>query len=72
MDKDVSGTFSALLQEDRRFPPPPQFAEQANVRDAGVYEEARRDPEGYWAEQAKQVGWFTTYQRVLGWKFPWC
>ena len=71
MDKDVSGTFSALLQEDRRFPPPSQFADQANVGDVEVYARASRDPDAYWAEQAKQVDWFTPYQQVLEWNAPW-
>ena len=37
-----TGNIDALLQEDRRFPPPEGFAKHANIRDAAVYEE----PEG--------------------------
>ena len=39
-----TGAFEALLQEDRAYPPPPDFAAQANIADPGVYDEARRDP----------------------------
>ncbi|HEV7216516.1 MAG TPA: acetate--CoA ligase [Chloroflexota bacterium] len=66
-----SGTFSALLQEDRRFPPPSQFTAQANVASTDVYERARRDPDAFWAEQAQQLEWFSPYQRVLEWDAPW-
>ena len=44
--------LDSLLQEDRTFPPPPEFAAQANARDAGVYARADADPEAYWAEWA--------------------
>ena len=39
-----TGAFEALLQEDRTYPPPPDFAAQANIADPAVYDEARRDP----------------------------
>ena len=53
----ASGTKSTtaletFAQEDRKFPPPPDFAAQANARDPGIYQRAERDLEGFWAEQA--------------------
>jgi acetyl-CoA synthetase len=53
----ASGTRSTtaletFAREDRTFPPPPQFAAQANANDPGIYERAERDLEGVWAEQA--------------------
>ncbi|MDK2463265.1 MAG: acetyl-coenzyme A synthetase N-terminal domain-containing protein, partial [Candidatus Korarchaeota archaeon] len=30
-----------------------------------VYERSMRDPEGFWAEQAKRLDWFKTWDRVL-------
>ena len=39
-----TGAFEALLQEDRTYPPPPDFAAHANIADPGVYDEARRGP----------------------------
>ena len=44
----VSPEIDALLREDRAFPPAEAFRGQANVRDAGVYERAAKDPEGFW------------------------
>src|SRR4051794_271016 len=66
-----SGAFEALLQEERRYPPPPEFQAQANVRDAAVYQEAANDLEGFWARAAESLDWFRRWDRVLEWDAPW-
>ena len=54
----MSETLENLLQEDRRFAPPPSFVSQANAR-PGIHDEAGADPEAFWMEQAKQrITWF--------------
>ena len=64
-------TIQALLREDRTFPPPPDFARSAVVRDPEVYERARRDPEGFWAELAeRELTWSRKWDRVLEWDLP--
>jgi acetyl-CoA synthetase len=63
--------IDALLQENRRFPPPPEFAANAVVRDASVYQRAHDDPEGFWAEAAARLDWFTPWDKVLEWNAPW-
>ncbi|MCE2465563.1 MAG: acetate--CoA ligase [Dehalococcoidia bacterium] len=65
-----SQNIDALLTEDRRFPPPPAFQEQANVNDPGVYEEAAKDPEGFWARFAEELHWFKKWDKVLEWDPP--
>ena len=67
---EQSSTIEALLQEDRLFPPPEEFAQQAVANDAGIYERAAQDPEGFWAEQAKELHWFKPWDRVLQWDPP--
>ena len=62
--------IETLLDEQRRFTPPSGFAAQAHVRTTDIYERARRDPEGYWAEWAKQLDWSRPWDRVLEWKPP--
>ena len=62
--------IETLLDEQRRFPPPDSFNAQAHVRDATPYERGRRDPEGYWAEWAKQLEWIQPWTQVLEWKPP--
>ncbi|MBN9325835.1 MAG: acetyl-coenzyme A synthetase, partial [Cellulomonas sp.] len=56
-----------LLTEDRRFPPSPEFAAQANAtRD--LYAWANADPEGSWAEQARLLlSWSTPFTQTLDW-----
>jgi len=56
--------------EERRFPPPEGFAAQAVVSDPSVYERARSDFEGFWAEQARQLDWFDDWHTVLEWEPP--
>jgi acetyl-CoA synthetase len=64
------GDIDALLREDRVFEPPPAFRDQANVRDASVYEEADRDPEAFWARFASELEWMAPWSRVLEWDPP--
>jgi acetyl-CoA synthetase len=64
-------SLSALLDERRTFPPSEEFKRRATWNDPAIYDRAAKDPEGYWAEQAKNLDWFTPWQRVLEWKAPW-
>jgi len=63
--------FDALLQEKRTFPPSEAFWRQANVSDPVIYERARRDLEGFWAEEAKFLDWFEPWTKTLDWNAPW-
>ena len=67
---EQTGNIEALLQEDRRFPPPEEFARRANVSDPRVYEEAEKDLEGFWARFAEELHWFKKWDRVLEWDPP--
>ncbi|CAI8034949.1 Acetyl-coenzyme A synthetase [Geodia barretti] len=64
------GGIETLLQEDRTFPPPESFAQNANIKDPGVYEEARKDPEAFWARFAGELDWFQEWDQVLDWNPP--
>ena len=55
----------ARLLEVESFPPPAQFREQALLNDPAVYEQAARDPEGWWASQAEELDWSEPFSRVL-------
>jgi acetyl-CoA synthetase len=66
-----AATIEALYAEDRTFPPPPEFAKQANFNDPAIYERAASDPEAFWAGQAKDLlTWFTPWETVLDWQPP--
>ena len=54
-----------LLQEDRLFPPPPEFATQA-VGTADLYAEADEDFVAYWVRQAKErITWYKEPTKAL-------
>jgi acetyl-CoA synthetase len=63
------GTLSNLLKEDRRFEPPAELAEHANLKQE-AYERAASDREAFWAEQAERLSWDQTWDRVLDWDAP--
>lgn len=48
------------------YPPSAEFAAAANV-DAGVYERAAQDRDGFWAEQADRLHWHRRWDQVLDW-----
>ena len=60
-------TLSALLKEDREFPPDPRFAAQANGT-ADLFDEANADRDAFWARQARErISWDTDFEQVLDW-----
>jgi acetyl-CoA synthetase len=62
--------LSALLHEDRIFEPPAEFRAKAIVKDATAYEEAERDPEGFWGRFASELEWSRKWTSVLDWSNP--
>jgi acetyl-CoA synthetase len=61
------GGLENLLSEDRRFPPSPEFAAQANAT-ADTYSWANADRPAFWAEQARDLlDWSTPFEEVLDW-----
>lgn len=64
--------FANLLNEERRFPPPPAFAAKAVTNDQSLYERAAEDYEGYWEDRAKELEWFEPWEKVMDWKPPHC
>jgi len=63
-NEQLEAELASLLQVER-FAPPDTFREHAVLKDAAVYEQAARDPEGWWAEQAERLDWFQRWNRVL-------
>ncbi len=66
----MADTIEALLHEERRFPPDEQFRRQAHWNDPAIYQRARQDPEGFWAEMAGGLDWYRPWERVLEWNCP--
>jgi acetyl-CoA synthetase len=53
------------LLDVETFDAPEQFAADAVVSDPSVYDEAERDPQGFWAKQARELDWFDEWDTVL-------
>jgi acetyl-CoA synthetase len=63
--------LEVLLRDEDRFSPPEEFVEQAEFTDPSIYEEADKDPEGWWERWAKELDWFEPWETVLDWNPPW-
>ncbi|MCX8140641.1 MAG: acetate--CoA ligase [Thermogemmata sp.] len=65
-----AATIESVLKETRLFPPPEEFVRQARINPQEyqrLHEWAERDPDGFWAEQAKILDWFAPWTQVLDW-----
>jgi acetyl-CoA synthetase len=63
----VSKGIDTLLLEERRYPPPPDFARQANAGPE-IYD---LPFEEFWAREARErVTWFEPFETVLEWDAP--
>jgi acetyl-CoA synthetase len=74
MAKSSGGQVKTVMQEERLFPPPADFAAQARIGSQAAYEalwkEAAADIEGFWGRLAGELRWFKPFTKVLDWKEP--
>ena len=64
-------TIADFYNEERTFPPPPEFLANALVTDRAMWDEATADYEAFWARQARElVTWFEDFDTVLDWQLP--
>ncbi|MDQ1401821.1 MAG: acetyl-CoA synthetase [Actinomycetota bacterium] len=63
-------TIEDYYLEERSFPPPPEFAETALVRDRSLYDQAEKDYQAFWADQAAALTWTKPWDTVLEWDLP--
>ncbi|HEV7798969.1 MAG TPA: acetate--CoA ligase [Pyrinomonadaceae bacterium] len=70
----ITTNIESLQQEDRVFPPPPEFSAQAHIKSMAELEklrvEASADPENFWARMAEELHWFKKWDTVLKWEPP--
>ncbi|HWE50353.1 MAG TPA: acetate--CoA ligase [Bryobacteraceae bacterium] len=75
MSPQSSNDIQSTLNEQRVFPPPPEFSAKARIKSMAdyerLYEEADRDPEGFWGKIAGELEWFKPWTKVLEWDLPW-
>ena len=67
-------SLESLLKENRTFPPKKEFSNKAHISSIEkykeLYKESLKDPEKFWAEQAKKLHWFKPWKKVLDWQEP--
>jgi acetyl-CoA synthetase len=66
--------ITSVLKEARIFSPKEEFSQHAHVKSLAdyeaIYKRAADDPEGFWAEIAKELEWFKPWEKVLDWQLP--
>ncbi|WP_166825529.1 acetate--CoA ligase [Thalassoroseus pseudoceratinae] len=74
MSAPADERIESVLQETRMFPPPADFAAQANISSEEQYQamcqKAKDDPAGFWGEMAENLDWFKTWDTVLEGDMP--
>ena len=66
--------INSSLKETRVFAPPAEFSASAHIKSRAQYDEiyqrSVKDPEGFWAEIARELHWFKPWDKVLDWQSP--
>ncbi len=72
-DKDATA-IESVLHEERKFPPPADFAAESLLGDIETYEAMYRrsieDPEAFFGEVANELHWFEKWHTVREWTHP--
>jgi len=74
-ESTINPNLETILREHRVFPPPEEFAKQAHIKSLAeyqkMYQRSVTDPEGFWADAARELHWFRPWTKVLDWNLPW-
>ena len=65
-NESAGHAIETMQVEERRFPPSPEFAAQANAG-ADLYE---KDFDAFWTAEAERISWFEPFQQLYEWKPP--
>jgi acetyl-CoA synthetase len=72
---NVDTSIDSILQEQRKFECPAEFANSAHVKGLAdyeqIYKESIEQPEKFWAQIAEELHWFKKWDKVLEWNPPW-
>ena len=67
--------IDSILDEQRSFPPSPEFSQKAHIKSLAEYEalykESVEEPEKFWGRAAEDLHWFKKWDKVLEWNAPW-
>ena len=74
MAEQPGGRVDSVMQEERLFPPPADFAAKAHIGSLADYEkmwnDAAADIEAFWGKLAAELHWFKPFTKVLEWNEP--
>ena len=66
--------IASVMHETRVFPPSAEFSARARIGSPAAYEtlwnKAKDDLEGFWAEHARELHWFKPFDKTLEWDEP--
>lgn len=61
-----------LLKEGRVYRPSQETVASTYIQDyETAYRQSIQDPEAFWDQAAKELDWFTPWNKVLEWNYPW-
>ncbi len=69
----MTQNIDAMLHEERRFPPPAEFAAKAKLDKATyerMYKQSLEQPDEFWSGIANELTWFKTWDTVCEWNEP--
>ena len=71
LDDLQASSIDSILQEQRSFPPPPEFSQHAHIKSLEeyerVYKESMDDPDKFWSRIASELHDIVE-RRHLGWR----
>jgi acetyl-CoA synthetase len=66
-DQESQHAIDALMLEQRRYEPSPEFAARANAK-PDIYD---RDPDEFWETEGRErITWFKPFDKLLEWDLP--
>ncbi len=64
--------IETLLKESRTYQPTAKTIAAAYIKDYETeYKQSIADPEAFWSREAKELEWFSPWEKVLEWDYPW-
>ncbi|MDF0673304.1 MAG: acetate--CoA ligase [Nitrospira sp.] len=68
----MSEKIETLLKERRTYLPTDKTIAAAYIKDYETeYKRSIADPETFWSREAKELDWFSPWDKVLEWNYPW-
>src|SRR6476619_2964627 len=68
----MTENIETLLKESRLYRPSARTTADAYIKDYETeYKKSIADPEAFWSRMAKELHWFSPWNKVLEWNYPW-